>query len=221
MLGLGLGLAAVSFTGVAAQEHPGSNAVAQAFNPVAAPESGPLQPVTIRVGPEAVGGGGQAYAVRSSVAGGALAVAFAADPPSFASANSRPSGAGAAVPTGSPVTGVITSRFGARIHPLTGARQQHRGVDLAASAGTPIVATASGLVSVSGWSGGYGLLVTIEHPDGWQTRYGHMSRVNVLPGQQVMQGDVIGFVGSTGNSTGPHVHYEVRRDGRAINPASN
>lgn len=112
----------------------------------------------------------------------------------------------------------MTSAFGLRVHPLTGGARHHRGIDLAASTGTPIRATADGSVSTSGWAGGYGLLVAIDHAGGVQTRYGHMSRLNVLPGQQVRQGEVIGFVGSTGASTGPHVHYEVRRNGRAIDP---
>ena len=91
-------------------------------------------------------------------------------------------------------------------------------MDLAAPYGSPIVATADGVIGTAGWSGGYGLLVAISHGDGVQTRYGHLSRLNVAAGQQVRRGDVIGFVGSTGESTGPHVHYEVRVNGTAIDP---
>jgi len=114
----------------------------------------------------------------------------------------------------------LTSGFGIRQHPILGTLRAHNGVDLAATYGSPIVATASGVVSTAGWSGGYGLLVSLDHGSGLQTRYGHMSRVNVAPGQQVQKGDVIGYVGSTGMSTGPHLHYEIRINGQAINPAA-
>lgn len=112
----------------------------------------------------------------------------------------------------------MTSGFGMREHPVLGGRRAHTGVDLAAPVGTPIHATADGVVSKASWFGGYGLFVSIEHGGALQTRYGHMSRLNVAEGQTVHKGDVIGFVGSTGRSTGPHVHYEVRVDGAAVNP---
>jgi murein DD-endopeptidase MepM/ murein hydrolase activator NlpD len=114
----------------------------------------------------------------------------------------------------------LTSSFGTRQHPILGTLRAHNGVDLAATYGSPIIATASGVVGTAGWSGGYGLLVSLDHGSGLQTRYGHMSRVSVTPGQQVQKGDVIGFVGSTGMSTGPHLHYEIRINGQAINPAA-
>jgi len=114
----------------------------------------------------------------------------------------------------------LTSGFGIRQHPILGTLRAHNGVDLAATYGSPIVATANGVVGTAGWSGGYGLLVSLDHGSGLQTRYGHMSRVNVAPGQQVHKGDVIGYVGSTGMSTGPHLHYEIRINGQAINPAA-
>lgn len=112
----------------------------------------------------------------------------------------------------------LTSSFGMRSHPIFGGRRAHKGVDLAAPTGTPIRATADGTVSKAEWFSGYGLYVSLEHGGAIQTRYGHMSRLNVYNGQQVKKGDVIGYVGSTGNSTGPHLHYEVRIDGVAVNP---
>lgn len=112
----------------------------------------------------------------------------------------------------------LTSGFGWRRHPVLGSYRAHRGVDLAAPMGTPIIATSDGTVRAAGWSGGYGLLVALDHGGGMQTRYGHMSRVNVVPGQRVRSGEVIGFVGSTGMSTGSHLHYEVRVNGEAVNP---
>src|SRR5579863_1021074 len=120
-----------------------------------------------------------------------------------------------------PISGILTSGFGMREHPLLGVWRPHLGVDLAAPMGTPIEATSDGVVTKSGWSGGYGLAVELNNGGGVQTRFGHMSRLNVLSGEQVHMGEVIGFVGSTGLSTGPHVHYEVRVNGRAINPLSN
>ena len=92
-------------------------------------------------------------------------------------------------------------------------------MDLAAPSGTPIVATMDGTVAAAGWHGGYGLLVSLDNVEGLETRYGHLSRLAVSEGQQVHKGDVIGYVGSTGNSTGPHLHYEIRVGGQAIDPA--
>jgi murein DD-endopeptidase MepM/ murein hydrolase activator NlpD len=112
----------------------------------------------------------------------------------------------------------LTSSFGMRNHPVLGGRRAHSGVDLGAPVGTPVHATADGVVSRASWFGGYGLFISIEHGGDLQTRYGHMSRLNVAEGQTVRKGDVIGFVGSTGRSTGPHLHYEVRVDGAAVNP---
>lgn len=104
----------------------------------------------------------------------------------------------------------ITSLFGWRVHPITGNRRFHAGTDLGAPAGTPILAAAKGQVTTAGWQGGYGLTVILNHSSAQQTLYGHMSEIFVQPGQVVEQGMVIGRVGSTGNSTGPHLHYEVR-----------
>jgi murein DD-endopeptidase MepM/ murein hydrolase activator NlpD len=112
----------------------------------------------------------------------------------------------------------LTSGFGMRQHPLLGVVREHTGVDLAAPIGSPIYATSDGIVSMADWRGGYGLFVSLDHGGGVQTRYGHMSQLNVVAGQQVHKGDVIGRVGSTGLSTGPHLHYEVRLNGQAVDP---
>jgi murein DD-endopeptidase MepM/ murein hydrolase activator NlpD len=104
----------------------------------------------------------------------------------------------------------ITSLFGWRIHPITGDRRFHAGTDIGAPMGTPILAAARGQVESADWMGGYGLAVTINHSSAQQTLYGHMSQIFVRPGQWVEPGTVIGQVGSTGNSTGPHLHFEVR-----------
>ena len=101
---------------------------------------------------------------------------------------------------------------------VLGGRRAHKGVDLAMPAGSPIYATADGVISRADWFSGYGLYVAIEHGGELQTRYGHMSRLNVAAGQQVKKGDIIGYVGTTGRSTGPHLHYEVRVAGVAVNP---
>lgn len=122
-------------------------------------------------------------------------------------------------PSGMPVSArYMTSGFGGRFHPLLGGYRQHSGVDLAASMGSPIVATSDGVVSNAGWRGGYGLAVELNHGGGLESRYAHMSRIAVAPGQTIKRGDVIGYVGSTGMSTGPHLHYEVRMNGAAVDP---
>ena len=123
------------------------------------------------------------------------------------------------IPSLIPVDGVhMTSEFGMRWHPVLGGRRQHKGVDLAAAIGTPIHAAADGIVSRADWFSSYGLYVSVEHGGNFETRYGHMSRLNVAAGQMVHKGDVIGYVGTTGRSTGPHLHYEVRIAGEAVNP---
>ena len=123
------------------------------------------------------------------------------------------------IPSIMPLSGEhMTSGFGMRWHPVIGGRRQHKGVDLASPIGTPIHATADGTVAMAERYSGYGLYVQIEHGGSLETRYGHMSRIAVAQGQFVHKGDVIGYVGSTGRSTGPHLHYEVRVDGNAVNP---
>jgi murein DD-endopeptidase MepM/ murein hydrolase activator NlpD len=104
----------------------------------------------------------------------------------------------------------VTSRFGWRTHPLTGNRRFHSGIDIGAPAGSPVVATGAGTVISAGWNGGYGKAIIIQHSDTQQTLYGHLSEISVQAGQTIAQGTVIGLVGSTGNSTGPHLHFESR-----------
>lgn len=174
--------------------------------------------VRITIGPQSVQPGETRYAVRSMVAGKAAVVEFSATPPRLAPTRTNGLTGLGGLPSGMPVSARMTSGFGWRAHPIRGGVRAHAGVDLAAPYGSPIVATANGVVGTAGWSGGYGLLVAISHGDGVQTRYGHLSRLNVAAGEQVSRGEVIGFVGSTGQSTGPHVHYEVRVDGAAIDP---
>lgn len=113
---------------------------------------------------------------------------------------------------------VMTSNFGMREHPVLGGMRQHKGVDLAAPIGTPVYAPADGTVSRASWFSSYGLFISLEHGGTMQTRFGHLSRLNVAEGQAVHKGDLIGFVGTTGRSTGPHLHYEVRVNGEAVNP---
>jgi murein DD-endopeptidase MepM/ murein hydrolase activator NlpD len=126
----------------------------------------------------------------------------------------------ASIPMLIPVTSSrsMSSNFGTRVHPLLGGLRMHKGVDLPAPTGTPIHATADGVIGRADWFSGYGLYVQIEHGANLETRYGHMSRIAVAEGQHVHKGDVIGYVGSTGLSTGPHLHYEVRIAGEAVNP---
>lgn len=123
------------------------------------------------------------------------------------------------IPRGFPLrSGVLTSSFGMRPHPLLGGIRGHGGVDLAAPAGSPVFATGPGRVTNAGWSGGYGLLVTIDHGGGNQSRYGHLSAAAVTVGQTVPAGAIVGLVGSTGQATGPHLHYEIRIGGKAVDP---
>ncbi len=121
---------------------------------------------------------------------------------------------------GYPVPGDISSPFGMREHPTSGKDDFHSGIDLAISPGTPVKATADGIVSYSGWHGGSGNLVGLEHGHGFSTFYAHNKSTVVNIGQKVRRGDIIGYSGTTGNSTGPHVHYEIWKDGKAINPAA-
>jgi murein DD-endopeptidase MepM/ murein hydrolase activator NlpD len=123
------------------------------------------------------------------------------------------------VPSRMPLEGAaLTSGYGMRTHPVLGGRRQHTGIDLAAPTGTPVYATADGVVSRADWYSSYGLYIAVEHGASMQTRYAHLSRVAVTVGDSVKKGDLIGYVGSTGRSTGPHLHYEVRIDGLAVNP---
>lgn len=121
---------------------------------------------------------------------------------------------------GMPVAGRISSTFGMRRHPLLGFLRMHKGLDLAAPYGTPIYAPIEGRVALAGRNRGYGNFVKLDHAAGISSGYGHMSRIAVSPGQSVARGQVIGYVGSTGLSTGPHLHWEVWKNGVTVNPGS-
>lgn len=124
----------------------------------------------------------------------------------------------ASTPSLLPVRGWFSHGYGWRKDPFTGKRAFHRGIDVVAPAGTPIAASADGVVTAAGRDGGYGKKVDLSHGYGYLTRYAHMSEILVRPGQRVKRGETIGRVGSTGRSTSPHLHYEVFRDGRRVNP---
>ena len=125
----------------------------------------------------------------------------------------------ASTPSVWPVRGWVTSPFGNRTSPFSGILKFHEGMDIAAQTGTPVVAPADGVVIKAGFSTGYGNMVEISHGYGLKTIFGHNSRLNVKAGQRVKRGDVISYVGDTGSSTGPHLHYEVRSNGLPVNPA--
>jgi len=118
-----------------------------------------------------------------------------------------------------PAQGRLSSPFGYRTHPISGASRLHAGQDIAAPSGSPIYAAETGVVSSAGWRGGYGNATVIDHGGGLATLYAHQSRFGVRAGQQVTRGQLIGYVGSTGYSTGPHLHFEVRENGTPVNPA--
>lgn len=123
-------------------------------------------------------------------------------------------------PSGWPVdTGYITSGYGSRTDPFTGLRSAHPGIDFAAAEGTPVLSVASGIVTEAQTENGYGQLVEINHGNGYRTRYGHNSRLLVKPGDRVLKGQQIALMGSTGRSTGPHVHFELVLNGNTVNPA--
>jgi murein DD-endopeptidase MepM/ murein hydrolase activator NlpD len=125
----------------------------------------------------------------------------------------------AAMPSIMPTMGFLTSKFSMiRYHPILHENRPHEGIDITAAYGTKIFAPAAGRVIKVGYENGYGNLVAVDHGYGLETRYAHMSRWAVRVGQSVKRGDLLGYVGSTGLSTGPHLHYEVLRDGRAVDP---
>ena len=118
-----------------------------------------------------------------------------------------------------PVDGArVSSGFGMRVHPILGYSRVHQGIDFAAPAGAPVYAAGDGVVEEVRWAGGYGRWLKIRHDAEWETGYGHLSRWAVQPGEHVRQGQVVAYVGSTGEATGPHLHYEVMLGGRKINP---
>ncbi len=123
-----------------------------------------------------------------------------------------------ATPRGLPISGNIASGYGTRVDPLSGEIQFHSGLDISASPGSPIRATATGIVSHSGWSQNSGFVVVLEHGCGYSTVYAHNMGNAVKVGQRIETGDIVGYVGSTGKSTGPHVHYEVWKNRKNVNP---
>ncbi|MDR1517697.1 MAG: peptidoglycan DD-metalloendopeptidase family protein [Dysgonamonadaceae bacterium] len=125
------------------------------------------------------------------------------------------------VPLGTPCNGRMTSTFGVRSNPMGGDNNEfHSGIDWAGRIGSKISSTASGTVKYAGYQGNYGLCVIIKHDFGYETLYGHLSELKVREGQQVKTGEVIGLLGNTGRSNGPHVHYEIIHNGRKINPVN-
>lgn len=123
------------------------------------------------------------------------------------------------IPCMKPSAGIITSPFGFRIHPVYGYSRFHSGIDIAEGCGTPIYAAASGRVTDACYMGGYGNAVVLSHGCGYSTLYGHCSSLCVSPGQTVRKGELIAYMGSTGVSTGPHLHYEVRINGACVDPS--
>ena len=117
-----------------------------------------------------------------------------------------------------PVSGIIRSAFGGRMDPFSGEGTFHTGLDLQATTGTPVHVTADGVIESAGWGRGYGKLVVVDHGNGMQTYYAHLSHFLVVPGQEVRRGEVIALSGGTGHATGPHLHYEVRLAGTPVNP---
>jgi murein DD-endopeptidase MepM/ murein hydrolase activator NlpD len=123
-----------------------------------------------------------------------------------------------AQPSSWPINGRLEGGFGMRIDPFSGEGAHHTGVDIIAPTGTIVRATGDGVVQSAEWSGGYGRLVVIDHGAGVHTWYAHLSKFNVLPGQEIRQGEIVGLVGSTGRVTAPHLHYEVRLGSIPVNP---
>ncbi|MEO8753195.1 MAG: M23 family metallopeptidase [Casimicrobiaceae bacterium] len=119
-----------------------------------------------------------------------------------------------------PTAGTVSSRFGPRLHPVLHVVRPHDGLDIRAAVGTPVWAADRGTVVFAGWRGGYGRMVIIDHGGGLQTRYAHMSSIDVSVGAEVAARQTIGAVGQTGMATGPHLHFETRRNGQAVDPVS-
>jgi murein DD-endopeptidase MepM/ murein hydrolase activator NlpD len=121
-------------------------------------------------------------------------------------------------PTIAPVRGLLTDGFGTRKDPFTGRWAAHRGVDISARRRTPVLAPADGVVTFAGWEGGFGRVIRVSHGFGFTTIFGHLDKLLAEPGDEVRRGETIGLLGSSGRSTGPHLHYEVHQDGKAVNP---
>lgn len=239
-IGIGV-IAALALSGAASAQTPPASPVRQALPDRTAPgasadrENDPFHRLFARwqsvevspaVGSVTVSRAGDAlgrpvFADRRTFSGSDRMVAFSMRPPVPAGLRAVTSLPGISLPNNWPMQRMaLTSGFGYRRHPLLGVVRAHTGVDLAAPIGTPVFATSDGLVSTAGWQGGYGLLVALDHGGALQTRYGHLSQLAVAPGQTVRKGEVLGYVGSTGRSTGPHLHYEVRANGYAVDPLS-
>jgi len=124
----------------------------------------------------------------------------------------------ASTPSIAPVRGILTDGFGGRSDPFTGENGNHNAIDISSAVGQPVRAPADGIVVKAEWANGYGNVIYISHGYGYSTRYGHLSAYAAKPGQHVKRGDIIAYVGSTGRSTGPHLHYEVRLNNNPVNP---
>ncbi|NTW56178.1 MAG: M23 family metallopeptidase [Chlorobiaceae bacterium] len=133
---------------------------------------------------------------------------------------SNPAPLSESIPNIRPLDGPITSEFGMRVHPIRRATIFHAGVDISANPGTKVLATGDGVVAFAGWDGGYGQKIAIVHGYGFKTVYGHLSKPLVREGQHVHRGDIIALSGNTGMSTGPHLHYEVLKNGMNVNPVA-
>jgi len=199
---------AADFAAVLARQGSAGSATAVAPSagvPGAVPPSGALGPTATL---------GQMLAAPASGSVMAPAPVTLTSPAASVSAPAALSGTGFM----SPVDGEITSEFGPRTHPITGEHKMHEGLDFAAPHGTPIRAADAGTVTYAGVMGGYGNVVMVKHANGLQTLYAHTSSMDVSVGDKVGRGEVIARVGSTGMSTGPHLHFEVQRDGEAVDP---
>ncbi len=158
--------------------------------------------------------------VRPTLTNDFVIISEAAEPrPTRGLAASKAGAASSNIPSIWPITGPLRTGYGMRNDPFGGLSVEfHKGQDISAPTGTPINATADGVVVIARWVKGYGYGIYIDHGNGISTRYGHLSRIDVTEGQTVKRGEHLGLVGSTGRSTGPHLHYEVRINGEAINP---
>ena len=200
---------AVAFgTGPPGAEAPGATTAGAA-------ESGARPTGTSAPGVGATGGPGPSAAAPVDAHAALRLTALRALPDHLAGVRLRPPDDGFRWPLA--IAPRITSRFGWRAVSVAGNRY-HQGLDLGAPTGTPVLAARDGVVHRTGWIGAYGYAVYLRHEDGFETRYAHLSRIDVATGARVGRGDRIGAVGTTGASTGPHLHFEVRRDGRALDP---
>ncbi|MDP8978228.1 MAG: M23 family metallopeptidase, partial [Actinomycetota bacterium] len=164
----------------------------------------------------------EAREAREAAAATAAQDATSSSGGSYTGSSSSSSSVAPAAPAGSgwlwPADGPLVSSFGYRVHPITGVNTMHAGIDLGVSIGAPVYAARSGTVYSAGWRGGYGQAVVVDHGDGLTTLSAHLSQIAVSSGQYVSQGEVIGYAGSTGFVTGPHLHFEVHRYGRPVDP---